>query len=389
MGLPMLDNASLNMMGSYGSYFSDKILGDGPANLSFRTGKWKNVEEWRKLARKRLLECMAPIKIEKRPEVKIESITEFDGLHVEQLSWQLPYGPRTEAVFLKPAGAKGKLPGVLGLHDHAGNKFLGWRKIAQIDNNPWEVQKNHQKNYYGGRAWANELARSGYAVLVNDAFTFASRRVRVAEVPENLRGNGVDPESTDIEGINKYIAFGGVHESIMQKSLMCSGTTFAGVYATEDQCALDILATRTDVDATRLGCGGLSGGGMRTVYLSGIDERIRCAIPSGFMTTWRDFLLHKCYTHTWMIYLSLLPHDLDFPEIIALGAPAATLVLNCNEDKLFTLSEMKRADQITRELFEQCGDAEKYRCSFHPGGHKLDVAMQAEAFAWYDKHLKR
>lgn len=385
----MAGNISLNMMGSYGDYFSNTILGDGPANLSFRTGKWKSVEEWRCLARKRLLECMAPIKIDTKPVIRVEAITEFDGLHVEKLSWQLPYGPRTEAVFLKPAGAKEKLPGVLGLHDHAGNKFLGWRKIAQTDKNPWEIQKNHHKNYYGGRPWANELARSGYAVLVHDAFTFASRRVRVAEVPENIRGGGVDPDPSDIEGVNKYIAFGGAHEAIMQKSLMCSGTTFAGVYAVEDQCALDILAARSDVDATRLGCGGLSGGGMRTVYLSGIDERIRCAVPAGFMTTWRDFLLQKCFTHTWMIYLSLLPHDLDFPEIIALGAPAATLVLNCNEDKLFTLSEMKRADQITRELFEKCGDGDKYQCSFHPGGHKLDVTMQTEAFAWYDKHLKQ
>jgi len=385
----MEENKTLNMMGSYGSYFSNQILGNAPGNLSFRSGKWKDAKEWRSLARKRLLECMAPIKIDNRPEVKIESIKEFDGLHVEQLSWQLPYGPRTEAIFLKPAGCKEKLPGVLGLHDHAGNKFLGWRKIAQCDNNPWLTQKEHHKKYYSERPWTNELARSGYAVLIHDAFTFASRRVRVSEVPENLRGNGVDPEPTDIEGVNRYIAFGGIHEAILQKSLMCSGTTFAGVYAIEDQCALDILANRTDVDASRLGCGGLSGGGMRTVYLSAIDERIRCAVPAGFMTTWRDFLLNKCYTHTWMIYLSLLPQDLDFPEIISLGAPAATLVLNCNEDKLFTLSEMKRADQISRELFEKCGEADKYRCSFYPGGHKLDIPMQKEAFAWFDKHLKK
>ena len=32
------------------------------------------------------------------------------------------------------------------------------------------------------------------------------------------------------------------------------------------------------------------------------------------MTTWRDYLLHKCYTHTWMIYIPGLPLDLDYPE---------------------------------------------------------------------------
>ena len=46
-------------------------------------------------------------------------------------TWQLPYGPPTEAVVLKPAGATGTLPGNLGLHDHGGNKYFGLRKITR------------------------------------------------------------------------------------------------------------------------------------------------------------------------------------------------------------------------------------------------------------------
>jgi hypothetical protein len=57
---------------------------------------------------------------------------------------------------------------------------------------------------------------------------------------------------------------------------------------------------------------------MRTVFLGGLDDRIRCAIAVGFMTTWRDFLLDKCFTHTWITYVLLLPKDLDFPEILSL-----------------------------------------------------------------------
>ena len=37
------------------------------------------------------------------------------------------------------------------------------------------------------------------------------------------------------------------------------------------------------------------------------------------MTTWRDYLLNKCYTHTWMIYIPALPRDLDYPEILGLA----------------------------------------------------------------------
>jgi hypothetical protein len=111
-------------------------------------------------------------------------------------------------------------------------------------------------------------------------------------------------------------------------------------------------------------------------------------VPVGFMTTWRDFLLDKCFTHTWMVYVPLLAKDLDFPEILALRAPAATLVLNCIEDPLYTLAEMKRADAQIRDTFERGAAAQRYRCSFYPGGHKFDREMQSEAFGWFDQYLK-
>ncbi len=381
-------SSRLNMVGSYGPWLSEKVLGDGPARLSFRTSKWNTLDEWRGAVRPRVWDCIAPVDLGGQPKVKVDSTHEFDGLHVERLSWQLPGGPRTEAVFLKPAGATGRLPAILALHDHGGNKFLGWRKIARIDDQPGMLVTSHQQNYYEGVAWANELAKRGYAVLIHDTFPFASRRVRVSEVPERIRQGGMDPEPADLDGIKQYNAFAAAHEHIMEKSLISAGTTWPGVYVVEDQRALDVLCNRPDVDAKRVGCCGLSGGGMRTVFLGGLDDRIRCAIAVGFMTTWREFLMDKCFTHTWMTYVPLLPRDLDFPEILALRAPAATMVLNCTEDALYTIPEMRRADRILRETFAKGGAAEMYRCNFYSGGHKFDLAMQKDAFEWFDRSLK-
>jgi dienelactone hydrolase len=377
-----------NMTGAYGPWLAETVLGDRPGELSLRSGRWTDINAWRTAARRRTWECLAPVDLGGPPAVRVEAQRDFEGLHVEHLSWQLPAGPRTEAVLLKPAGATGRLPGILALHDHGGNKFLGWRKIARTDDSPWAVQEQHQARSYDGLAWANEAARRGYAVLVHDTFPFASRRVRAADVPPRLRGDGIDPEPHDLEGIKKYNAFAASHEHIMEKSLLCAGTTWPGVYVVEDQRALDVLCARADVDAARIGCAGLSGGGMRTVFLGGLDDRVRCAIAVGFMTTWREFLLDKCFTHTWMTYVPLLPKQLDFPEILGLRAPAATMVLNCNEDPLYTLAEMHRADAILRDVFERAGAADRYRCNFYPGGHKFDRPMQADAFAWFDDHLR-
>jgi hypothetical protein len=49
---------------------------------------------------------------------------------------------------------------------------------------------------------------------------------------------------------------------------------------------------------------------------------------------------------------------------------------------------MKRADDILKKVYEKSGAAGKYKCSFHPGPHKFDAAMQAEAFDWFDRWLK-
>jgi hypothetical protein len=64
------------------------------------------------------------------------------------------------------------------------------------------------------------------------------------------------------------------------------------------------------------------------------------------------------------------------------------MVPTCTEDPLYPLSEVKRADAMIRETFERAGAADRYRFGLYPGGHKFDRVMQADAFAWFDAHLK-
>lgn len=374
------------MLGAYGPWAA--LLVASPASFSFRREQWTDLETWRPVARQRLLERLALPHTGVTPHVTVHRRFIYDDLHVEDLSWQLPYGPSTEAIFLKPADATGQLPGILALHDHAGKKYFGKRKIARTADDWHPLMLEHHFEYYGGVPWANEIAKRGYAVLVPDAFSFASRRVRVKDVPEAIKPEWSDPISeTEVE-IDAYDQWAAGHESIMAKSLFCAGTTWPGVFVGEDQRALDVLCARKDVDAERIGCGGLSGGGLRTVCLGGIDPRIRCAVCVGMMTTWRDFLLNKCHTHTWMIYIPLLPTELDYPEILGLRVPLPTMVLNNLNDPLFTLSEMERADKILQEVYAKAGSEQRYQSSFFPGSHKFDGEMQSAAFDWFDQWLK-
>src|SRR2546422_392176 len=116
-----------NMIGAYGSWAAG-IVGEGPARLSFRQPRFRaeELETWRRQARERLMEWLLMPDSGGVPAPTVRSQTLFEGLEVERLSWSLPYGPPTEAVFLKPAGAAGRLPAILALHDHGGRKYFGW-----------------------------------------------------------------------------------------------------------------------------------------------------------------------------------------------------------------------------------------------------------------------
>lgn len=402
-----------NMIGSYGPWAAALLEGSSleqPGPLSFRNARWQSIDEWKKVARGRLCELLAGPAVARAPAARLLRRLRVDDLEGEELEWQLPYGPPTRALFLKPAGSRGPLPAVLGLHDHGGAKYFGRQKITRGDNPQHPMMRDHQATYYGGRAWANALASQGFAVLVHDGFLFGSRKVLPAELPDlvvermmtpPLQAREMRPGDSSgqaaaglevsaaerPEEIRSYDAFTGRHEDIVAKALFSAGMTWPGVFLADDRAALDVLCSRPDVDAGRVGCCGLSGGGLRTNLLAAVDDRVRCSVTAGFMTTWRDFVLNVCHTHTWMVYVPHASRLLDYPEILSLHMPAPALVLQTRQDPLFTPAEARRAQEILAAAYAKAGAAEAFVMSFYDGPHKFDLPMQEEAFAWLGRWL--
>lgn len=378
----------INLIGSYGTWAA-QLMGNQPGDFSYRNSRFKDVDEWKKQALARVRALLAQPEVVKTPEVSVLKEYSYDGLSIKKLRWQLPYGPATEAYYLTPLQFKGKLPGVLALHDHGGNKYFGKRKIVNTGEDKHPMLARHREEYYGSRAWANELAKRGYAVLVNDTFTFESRKVLLKDVPEVIRMGvsdvGPEENSKEIEAYNRWAAN---HEHIMAKSLFSAGTTWPGVFLTDDQVALSVLSVQKEVDPERLGCGGLSGGGLRTVVLGGLDKRIKAAVCVGMMSTWQDLILYHSFTHTWMMFMPLMPKEMDYSELFALQLPAPRMVLNNIQDGLFNIDEMKRAEGMLKEVYQKAGVPDHFTCEFYPGIHKFDLKMQTSAFTWMDKWLK-
>ncbi|GAA2205910.1 hypothetical protein GCM10009850_013680 [Nonomuraea monospora] len=333
-------------------------------------------------------------------DVRVERTWTDGDLHGEELSWSVGFGPRTRAYLLKPHDADGPLPGVVALHCHAGMKHVGKEKIADGPEGPSAEVRRLRDGIYGGRAFANALARRGFVVLAHDVFVWGSRRfpLETAEGPpgEALRGDAPDAPlsqtgaslsqaGASLSEADRYDLAARAHEHVVAKHCAVLGTSFAGVVAGEDLAAAAYLRSRPDVGA--VGCAGLSGGGLRAALLGAFDADVRAVVVAAMASSYRDMLNGHVERHTWMLWPPGLPRLGDYPDLMAARAPEPLMVQYAMRDELFPEAGMRRAHALITERYRDAPGA--YEAVFADVPHSFDVPMQERAFDWLAAHLGR
>jgi len=359
-------------------------------SLSFLAGTWPNIETWRRNARSKTFELLAynPANVPLNPTV--DSRAEEDGLIIDEISYDMPFGPRTSGFFIYPTKHNGRLPAVIALHDHGGFFYYGKEKITAVRNEP-RILQEHKKRYYANNSWANMLARRGFAVLAVDAWLWGSRKIPMDSVNETFQEafDGLDVDSE--EYITKYNAFWENNECpLIADTILNSGLSWPGIFSYDDRRSVDYLLTRAEIDPNRIGCGGLSMGGLRAAFLAGLDSRIRCGLCVGFMSTINGLLRNhvKCPpNHGLLMYVPELFKFLDLPDVIAIRAPAPLMVQFNIDDELFTFEGQSAADRKITGVYTKMGYRENYSGKFYRGMHKFDSVMQEDAFQWFTKWL--
>ncbi len=325
--------------------------------------------------------------------VQIDDRWEIDGLSGEAISWSVGFGPRTQAWVLKPVQASTPLPGVIALHDHGGFKFAGKEKIANGRDDPPPFIVNWWHDAYGGRAYANALAKEGFVVLVPDTFLWGSRRFPLGVMPswteeafdciQAPEGAGADiPDE-----VGRYNFAAAQHEHVIEKYCNALGTTLSGVISYEDRIAANYLRSRHDVIASQIGCVGLSGGGVRAALLQATYDPLKAAVVVGMMSTY-EHLLDRHMIHSWMCFPSGWVKYGDWPDLVACRAPSPLLVQYDTEDQLFTMDGMQAAHKRLTMHYQSVGQPAAYTGEFYPGPHKFDLEMQQSAFAWLKQQLQ-
>jgi dienelactone hydrolase len=331
-----------------------------------------------------------------RPEtpldVKVEQRWERDGVLGEQVSWSVGYGPRTHAYVLKPAGTRARLPGLVALHDHGAFKFYGKEKIADGPSDPPAVVVAFRNKSYGGRAFANALARSGFVVVVPDIFLWGSRKFPLDTMPEPVQDvtaailKATPPDVSQPFEIAQYNAAAYHHEHWISKYCNLLGTNLAGMACYEDRIATNYLLSREDVLPNRIGCIGLSGGGNRAALLTATHDQIAATVIIGLMCTYEELLDHNM-SHTWMFFPFGWARYGDWPDLAACRAPSPLLVQYALDDELFTVRGMRDADAKLAAHYASVGKSEAYVGQFYPGPHRFDLEMQTAAFTWLEQVL--
>ena len=129
-------------------------------------------------------------------------------------------------------------------------------------------------------------------------------------------------------------------------------------------------------------------GSDRTNYLCALDDRIRCAVSVGWVSTLRPLIQSHIDTHSFSHFLPGLTRFMDLPDLLGAFAPNPLLVLQCSRDGLYTLASMKEAVEKLERIYSLAGASNRFAGKFYDQPHRFSADMQDDAFIWLDAHLK-
>lgn len=367
--------------------FVSSISAHNPPALSFLNQQFTDVNAWREQARAKAIELLrySPPAVPLDPQV-IEVVDKGDYIR-EKITFASASGIRVPAYVLVPKNLDKPAPAVVALHCHGGYYLHGKEKLVDIEREPLHLTL-YKRNGYGGRAFANELVRHGYVVIAIDAFYWGERRLDFQQMPDALvkEMQRRARNKTGVPGVNEVLS---MFEELMARHVFAVGATWLGIINHDDRATVDYLLTRPEVDKERIGCAGLSMGGMRTDWLFGIDPRVKAAVSAGWGTDWSLLMPQHVGSHSWAQVVPGLTGQLELSDVMSMGMPGALMVMECAQDALFPLDGMHTTCERIESIYAKAGLSDKFAYRFYDVPHQFDVPMQDDAIVWFDRWLKK
>jgi cephalosporin-C deacetylase-like acetyl esterase len=152
--------------------------------------------------------------------------------------------------------------------------------------------------------------------------------------------------------------------------------------------SLDYLASRSDVDASRMGAAGCSGGGALTTFLGALDSRLKVVIPACYPSTFQQ-LFRTLGPDAEMIIPHLLASGLDTADLVELSAPTPWLLEATENDQFhFRHDGVQLVYEEAKKWYAIYGAQDKVGFLVGPGWHGMPLVSREAVYEWMIRYLK-
>jgi hypothetical protein len=321
------------------SYTRD-LYASAPRQLRFRARNRREAEAWQKTLRSKLTELVGGFPQARTPLGAITLETRaFPGYVREKIVFDSQPGVSVLAYLLLPEKVRRPAAVMICVPGHG----RGVDDIVGIDENGGE--RTDKAGYQ--HDFALQVVEAGMAALAIEPMGFGCRRDPI-NARIGLSRKACDPVS------------GGA---------LLVGQTMIGWRVWDVMRTIDYIATRSELDAGRMGCMGISGGGTVTVFATALDARIRAALVSGYLNTFRDSI--GSLAHCTDNYVPGILNWAEMHDLAGLIAPRPLFVESGEHDNIFPIRASIESFAEVRQIYDVFGAADRVEHEVFPGEHSF------------------
>src|SRR5262245_39490687 len=300
--------------------FARDLYDAAPGRLAFKARTRVEAESWQRALRSKLIELIGGFPANSQPlrPVTLEE-RRYTDYHREKIVFDSRPGASVLAYLLLPENRKTPAPTIICIPGHG----RGVDDIVGIDEHG--ADRTDKAGYQ--HDFAIQVVEAGMAAVAIEPMGFGCRRDEL-NARRGLSQKGCEP---------------------LAGGALMLGQTLIAWRAWDIMRTLDYIGTRLELDSSRVGCMGISGGGTATLFSAALEPRIRVAMVSGYLNTFRDSVgsLAHCVDN----YIPGILNWAEMHDIAGLIAPRPLFVESGEKDNIFPLHASVDSFQAVRAIY--------------------------------------
>ena len=173
-----------------------------------------------------------------------------------------------------------------------------------------------------------------------------------------------------------------VEHNILGKQLLLTGDWFGNWRTYDGIRGIDLLLSLPEVDPSRIGIVGTSGGGTMTTLISAADDRLAFSAPSCYITSWLRNVENELPADIEQMIPGAIEMGLEMVDLLVAGAPRPRLILGEKND-FFDPRGTKEAYEELKALYKLLGCEEDVELFIGPGSHSLSQPLREAAYDFF------